>query len=157
VPGVLDRADCQPFARCRVVHEPRQRVGPVVGAVAVDEDAAAAVLDQLREHRVAWEPRHASWFEPAAEEFLAAHLVARVAADPAPVPAAEAPGGSPDFRYYRLHGSPRTYHSPYPREFLEPLAERLRAETVETWCIFDNTASGAALGNALDVRELLAE
>jgi len=28
-------------------------------------------------------------------------------------------------------------------------------EGVQRWCIFDNTASGAALGNALRLRELL--
>jgi uncharacterized protein YecE (DUF72 family) len=116
---------------------------------------AEGLLAALGSHRVAWEPRHASWFEPDADAFLAEHRVARVAADPSPAPAAADPGGWGGLRYYRLHGSPRTYHSSYPPQFIAGLAERLRAETAETWCIFDNTASGEALGNALDLRELL--
>ena len=39
------------------------------------------------------EPRHPSWFDPEADALLAAHRIARVAADPAPVPAAAMPGG----------------------------------------------------------------
>src|SRR5690606_15305789 len=34
---------------------------------------------------VVWEPRHASWFTPAATRLLTDFRVARVAADPAPV------------------------------------------------------------------------
>ena len=99
---------------------------------------------------------HESWFADDVDAFLAEREVARVAADPAKVPRAADPGGWKGLRYHRLHGSPRTYYSSYSREYLEALAARLRAETVETWCIFDNTASGAALGNALDLRDLLA-
>jgi uncharacterized protein YecE (DUF72 family) len=138
-------------------------LGPKLGPLLVqtppslefDPGAVEELLAELAAHRVAWEPRHASWFEPEVDAFLAERGVARVAADPAPVPAAAEPGGWAGLRYHRLHGSPRTYHSPYPREYLETVADRLRAEPVETWCIFDNTASGAALGNALEVRDLL--
>ena len=140
-------------------------LGPKLGPLLVQTpptlefDAAAveALVPELAAHRVAWEPRHPSWFEPEAGALLADLKIARVAADPAPVPAAAEPGGWPGLRYHRLHGAPRTYHSSYPPHYLEALAERLRGEAVETWCIFDNTASGAALGNALHLRELLTE
>ena len=135
------------------------KLGPLLvqtpPSLAFDAEAVAAVLAPLAGERVVWEPRHASWFTDEVDEFLAEREVARVAADPAKVERAGEPGGWPGLRYYRLHGSPRTYHSPYSHEYLEALAERLGAETAETWCIFDNTASGAALGNALDLRELL--
>ena len=140
-------------------------LGPKLGPVLVqtppslefDADAVASFLGLLGTHRVVWEPRHESWFSYDADAFLVEREVARVAADPAKVARAADPGGWPGLRYWRLHGSPRTYHSAYSAEFLASLAERLRAETVETWCIFDNTASGAALGNALDLRELVVE
>jgi uncharacterized protein YecE (DUF72 family) len=58
------------------------------------------------------EPRHASWFTAEVESLLEEPRVARVAADPAPVPGAGAPGGWRGLAYYRLHGSPRMYYSP---------------------------------------------
>jgi uncharacterized protein YecE (DUF72 family) len=94
------------------------------------------------------EPRHPSWFEQGVDVFLAELQVARVAADPAVVPSAADPGGWPGFRYFRLHGSPITYRSSYTEDFLDALATRLGPGD---WCIFDNTASGAALPNAVEL------
>jgi len=105
---------------------------------------------------VACEPRHPSWFEPGAESLLVDRRVARVAADPSKVPAAAEPGGWRGLAYYRLHGSPVTYRSSYDDGRLEAFAERLRAATIPTWCIFDNTASSAATGDALKLQRLLA-
>ncbi|HZO95697.1 MAG TPA: DUF72 domain-containing protein [Candidatus Baltobacteraceae bacterium] len=106
--------------------------------------------------RIACEPRHASWFEDAADRALAELDVARVAADPAVVPRAAQPGGSRSFAYIRLHGSPRMYYDAYDDAALAAVAVRLREEPVPTWCIFDNTAFGVAAGNALRLSELLA-
>jgi uncharacterized protein YecE (DUF72 family) len=102
---------------------------------------------------VAVEPRHPTWFEPAAEQLVTSYRVARVAADPAVVPAAAEPGGWDGLVYYRLHGSPKVYYSAYPDESLEALAKTLAraAKSADVWCIFDNTAAFAATGNALDV------
>jgi uncharacterized protein YecE (DUF72 family) len=104
---------------------------------------------------VAFEPRHASWFEAEPEALLVDHRIARVAADPAPHPKAATPGGWPRFAYWRLHGSPRMYFSPYEAERLDALAEALRAGPPDAWCIFDNTASGAAAADALALKERL--
>jgi uncharacterized protein YecE (DUF72 family) len=101
---------------------------------------------------VACEPRHASWFTPEINDWLAERRVARVAADPAPVTGAAEPGGWNGLTYYRWHGSPRIYYSDYDDAALEALGKRLdvqRQRGVPAWCILDNTASGAALGNAL--------
>ena len=102
---------------------------------------------------VVLEPRHRSWFAPEAERLVAGHRVARVAADPAAVPAAAQPGGWDGLVYYRLHGSPRVYYSDYPAAYLAALAEKLAAAArgAAVWCVFDNTAAGAATANALDV------
>ena len=86
------------------------------------------------------------------ETALSARRIVRVAADP-PVPAdASEPGGWPGLGYYRLHGSPRTYWSSYTPEQIAAHAARLRGES---WTIYDNTASGAAAGNALDLQALV--
>jgi uncharacterized protein YecE (DUF72 family) len=99
------------------------------------------------------EPRQRSWFSPAAEQLLHAFQVARVAADPALVPAAAVPGGWPGLVYYRWHGTPEMYVSAYTSAAVEALATQVAASarTVPTWCIFDNTARGAATTNALEL------
>ena len=112
----------------------------------------AALRDRF-DGDVAIEPRHRSWFEAQAERSLARYRVARVAADPAVVPAAAEPGWWGGFVYYRLHGSPRTYYSPYPDGTLDSIAEKLlhAARSGAVWCVFDNTALGHATANALDM------
>ncbi len=119
---------------------------------------ATAFIEALRarhEGPLAIEPRHPSWL--AAEPLLEDAHIARVAADPAPFAGAGAPGGWAGLRYYRLHGSPRIYYSSYPDECLNRLAARLAEEPADTptWCIFDNTASGAATANALALQQRL--
>lgn len=104
------------------------------------------------------EPRHASWFDGHADDLLAEFQAARVAADPALVPAAGEPGGWDGFAYYRLHGTPQIYHSAYAAETLDTLADRLIATArrdIPVWCIFDNTALGAATADALSLGERL--
>lgn len=125
---------------------------------AFDAAVAGAFLALLRERwpgAVALEPRHASWFDSAADGLLRSQRVARVLADPVRHPPGAAPGGWPELVYLRLHGSPRVYYSEYGDAVLEPLARRLRAEAADAWVIFDNTASGAAVGDALRLQELL--
>jgi uncharacterized protein YecE (DUF72 family) len=101
------------------------------------------------------EPRHATWFTPAVASLLDRYGVSRVAADPPPVPGAEVPAGRPRVAYFRLHGSPQKYWSRYDEAFIATLAATIRSTTnaEEVWCVFDNTASGAAIENAWELRE----
>lgn len=108
--------------------------------------------------RLVCEPRHPSWFTSHAEELLARFGVARAAVDPPVVGSAAEPGGWSGLVYYRLHGSPRRYYSSYSRQWLEALAVKLRTaveKSTEVWCIFDNTANGAAIENAIEVLEIM--
>nr|WP_192812093.1 DUF72 domain-containing protein [Pseudomonas luteola] len=105
------------------------------------------------------EPRHASWQRDDAQSILMAYRIGQVAADPSPLVNGNMPGASPEVVYYRLHGSPQIYHSSYTHDALASLAQTLahhHERSVPTWCIFDNTASGAAVPNALDMQRLLA-
>lgn len=129
-------------------------------SLAFDPHLAQAFFSWLRgrwSRGLVCEPRHPSWFDPEAERLLREWHVARVAADPAPVPSGAGPGGSPHLIYYRLHGSPRRYYSSYDAGQLESLAQRLIAHSArgDVWCIFDNTAAGAAIPNALGLQALL--
>ena len=111
---------------------------------------------------VVCEPRHLTWFEPAADRLLAKLHVGRVAADPARCPAAAVPGGwlgaagdgAGAVVYYRWHGSPRIYYSAYSEAWLLARAAEVKRWTAaaDCWCIFDNTASGAAASDALRLR-----
>ncbi len=105
---------------------------------------------------VACEPRHPSWFTPQADAMLRDQGVARVAADPPRASQDGKPGGWPGLSYWRLHGSPKIYYSDYPPATLDALAAELRHIKDDGWCIFDNTAAFAALGNALSLRARLA-
>jgi uncharacterized protein YecE (DUF72 family) len=112
------------------------------------------LADLRRRHSgpVALEARHDSWFEAQADDLLRVHEVARVLADPVLFDAGRAPGGWHGLVYLRLHGSPRVYYSSYEGGLLERLVERIAQESAaadKIWCIFDNTASGAAIENAL--------
>ena len=107
---------------------------------------------------VALEARHASWFTSAADALLAHMRVGRVLADPVLFDAGRQPGGYPALVYLRLHGSPRMYYSAYDRAVLDALAVRLRIAAASdgcVWCIFDNTASGAAVHDAMHVLQRL--
>jgi uncharacterized protein YecE (DUF72 family) len=108
-----------------------------------------SVLRERYAGPIACEPRHPTWLSSAADRLLVDFRVARVAADPAVAPGFERPGGYSGLVYYRWHGSPRMYYSSYPDDVLASHAARLSAASVETWTIFDNTALGAAAGNAL--------
>lgn len=106
------------------------------------------------------EPRHASWFAPEVDRLLRSFEIARVAADPAKgSPLAARPGGWHGLRYWRLHGSPRTYYSPYSQAFLKDFAKQILAEKTKaaagTWVIFDNTALGHGTENAVTLNRLV--
>lgn len=136
------------------------KLGPLLvqlpPSLAFEETAASAFLACLHEGfagQVACEPRHASWFTDGVDAVLSGFEVARVAADPARVPRAAEPGGWPGLAYYRLHGSSRMYYSDYDPEYLDVAARDIAAASsrAAVWCIFDNTALGAATRNALDL------
>lgn len=144
--------------------ELRQKLGCLLlqlpPGLAFDPVVAAAFLRLLRTGcgaDVVCEPRHASWFGAEAAALLEEHGIAYVDADP-PVRPLPTPQARPArLAYLRLHGSPRIYYSPYADGFITALGARVRqlqGAGMRVWCVFDNTAAGAAVPNALS---LLAE
>jgi uncharacterized protein YecE (DUF72 family) len=139
-----------------------EKLGPVLVQLPpkldFDEGVAREFFSTLRElHQgdVALEPRNPGWFSASADRLLRTFQVARVAADPPKgAEIAAQPGGSPELRYWRLHGAPRTYYSSYDDVWLREFADRLNTQKdwsgeKDTWIIFDNTASGHAAANAV--------
>ncbi len=130
--------------------------------LAYDPFLADSFLGALRDRHdgpMALEPRHPGWFGERADAALVRWRVARVLADPVLCEAGRRPGGDPALVYLRLHGSPRRYYSAYEPAVLDALAVRMQlaaASDASVWCIFDNTASGAAVGDALYTLEKVA-
>jgi uncharacterized protein YecE (DUF72 family) len=130
-------------------------------SLALDEEEARAFFSLLRERTavpVACEPRHATWFTPLGGAILRDAGVTCVKADPSPVADADCEGDS-SLLYLRLHGTPDVYYSSYDDAFLDGVAARIRrayAKKQDVWCIFDNTARGAAVPNAMALMERLA-
>lgn len=120
----------------------------------LDVRVAAAFFSLLRactEVPVVCEPRHRSWFTAAGAAVLRDADISHVWADPPPVKDLE-PHDDRERLYLRLHGSPQTYYSAYDDAFIEGISHRMRLardEGRDTWCIFDNTARGEAIPNAL--------
>lgn len=115
-------------------------------SLAFDAETAGEAFTAMRAAHagvIAVEPRHRSWAKQAARELLRHFSIDRVLADPPRVWAAE------DFTaasYIRLHGSPKIYYSSYDDGAIAAFLARLAPHG---WCVFDNTASGTAIDNAL--------
>ena len=129
-------------------------------SLAFERPVAKRFLAMVRRRHagpVVCEPRHPSWSDAAAGQLLCDYEVSSVAADPPPAPGSDAPGGWPGLVYFRWHGSPRKYWSSYDSVRLEQLAGRVleAASNAAVWCIFDNTASGAALDNAWELHSTM--
>lgn len=124
-----------------------------------EERTTAAFLERLvaaSDAAIVCEPRHASW--QGAEHLLQRLQVGRVAADPPPYPGADRPGGWEGLAYFRLHGTPQIYRSNYSATRLKAFEGQLQASReagAQAWCIFDNTAEGHALENALAVHDAI--
>ena len=141
-----------------------EKRGPILmqlpPSLSFDDSVVTRFLDVVRTAYtgpMVCEARHATWFSPAVASLLDGYGISRVAADPAPVPEATAPAGWPRLAYFRLHGSPRTYWSRYDENAIASLAATVRSlsTAAEVWCVFDNTASGAAIENAWELSERL--
>jgi uncharacterized protein YecE (DUF72 family) len=124
--------------------------------LAFDARVAEAFFTELGRRfacMLAVEARHPSWFLDGSTDLLRERAITRVIADPpAGQPGPHVPTTSTI--YARLHGTPRVYYSSYSDDYLAALAADMEAHTAAgrtVWCIFDNTASGAAVPNALTV------
>lgn len=125
-------------------------------SLAFDPDRVQAFLVRLRAAypgMVAWEPRHPSWDCDEARLLLAAHEVTPVLTE---IPAPQTPRGDCG-SYFRLHGTPRRYRSPYSTEQLRALAAWITESAAPAYVVFDNTAGPAGVANGRELQGLLAD
>lgn len=121
---------------------------------------ASHFFERLRQQTavsIVCEPRHASWFTVEGMKMFATHNIAFVHAHPEPVSGIHLKNDS-DIIYMRLHGAPQIYFSSYDTNFLTTIAGLIQAAQIAgkaVWCVFDNTARGHAIPNALSLLKLL--
>jgi uncharacterized protein YecE (DUF72 family) len=133
------------------------RLGPLLvqlpPTLEYDPEVAARFFEMLRSNfagEIAIEPRHITWLK--AHDLFHRYDVVQVIADPPVITGDFRSAVSGRFGYLRLHGAPRTYYSRYDDDFIAGLAKSILASQAELiWCVFDNTASGAAIQNALSL------
>ena len=124
-------------------------------SLAFDRAVVEAFFGRLRsvwDGVVVVEPRHVSWASDEATEVLTSASVGRVIADPDRCPACVV--STCPVVYYRLHGSPVMYKSEYSDAALDQWVVRMevqRSAGKQVWCMFDNTALGAATENAVSL------
>ena len=161
---VSPRRDLQQFLED--IHGLGDKLGPILvqlpASFEFDRRRVSAFFRCLRARYsgpVACEPRNPGWYDPTVSALFADYGVARVVADPPRPSAAREPSGSASLRYTRWHGSPRVYWSSYEDDALRALAQATRQapSNCDVWCVFDNTASGAALKDAHRFQQMLAE
>ncbi|MGK9055264.1 DUF72 domain-containing protein [Xaviernesmea oryzae] len=112
-------------------------------------ETAFKTLGDADDGPIVIEVRHKSWASAEALDLLKSYAIDRVLADPAPVWPADNFETPP--KYVRLHGKPKIYYSSYTDEETRLFSKLLAPDG---WCVFDNTASGAAIENALTMLEM---
>lgn len=139
------------------------RLGPVLVQLPADLKADLDRLDETltafgRSIRVAFEPRHESWFSPECRSLLERHGAALCFADPAPKGATQ--WRTADWGYVRLHAGRASPAPCYGRRALASWADRLAATWrpgEELFVYFNNDALACAPRDAARFARLLAK
>lgn len=142
------------------------KLGPVLlqfpPSFKADRERLAAFLSEAggeqgaRGLRLAFEFRHATWFDPEICELLRKHKAALVVAHSERYPQAPATPTAP-FVYLRFHGPGALFASKYSEEDLEEWAGRIRKwrrQGLSVFAYFNNDFHGYAIENARRLREL---
>ena len=98
----------------------QEKLGPLLlqlpPTLTYDWKTAVAFLKPLQsaQPRIVIEPRHASWFDPEADNLLNDYSISRVAADPAISIRGSRPGGDVNVSYFRLQRRASTIQNMAP-------------------------------------------
>ncbi|MVA26680.1 DUF72 domain-containing protein (plasmid) [Agrobacterium vitis] len=123
---------------------------PSLAFDAKELEAAFKTMRDADSGRIVIEVRHKSWSSAEVTDLLKTYDISRVLADPALVWPIE---GFKEAPYYvRLHGKPKIYYSSYKDDEISSFSKLLAPDS---WCVFDNTASGAAIEDALKMKDLV--
>lgn len=126
---------------------------------AIRDFLAGPLGGDLGSLRLAFEFRHASWFQERVAELLKDHGAAMVIADSSRYPQAPLQATA-SFVYLRFHGPGALFSSSYGEPELRLWAGRIRGwlgEGLDVYAYFNNDAHGCAVQNARRLHELVGE
>jgi uncharacterized protein YecE (DUF72 family) len=159
-------AEAQPIlADCygTVAEGLKEKLGPVLFQLppkaAFTEELLQRLLDSLDpafQNEV--EFRHPSWWDGAVQRTLAQHRIAFVGQSyPPPLEIPDEVVANTSTVYYRSHGMPELYQSPYSPAFLARIADEVEAtENVrEVYLLFNNGIGAVGVENARQMQQLL--
>jgi uncharacterized protein YecE (DUF72 family) len=138
----------------------REKLGPVLfqlpPRLAYSEDRLHKILDSLDPaFRNVLEFRHPSWWEGHVYQELARHSVAFCGQSHPHLP--DEVVANACLLYYRFHGTPELYKSPYSEDYLRRVATQIQEAThvQEAYLYFNNDIDASAIGNARQFGELV--
>ena len=102
--------------------------------------------------------RHPSWWDGAVQRTLARHRVAFVGQSyPPPLELPDEVVANTSTVYYRFHGVPELYKSPYSPEFLARIAAEVQAapQVQQAYLFFNNGIGAVGVENARQMQQLL--
>lgn len=131
----------------------REKLGPVLfqlpPRLTYAEDRLARIVESLDPaFRNVVEFRHPSWWLGQVYRELARRHIAFVGQSHPALP--DEVVTNTELVYYRFHGTPELYKSPYPEEFLRRVASEIQApgHVKEAYLYFNNDIDASAIGNA---------
>ena len=100
------------------------------------------------------EPRHASWWQPTVYQELAKHNISFCGMSHPELPPDVV--ANTEVLYYRLHGVPELYKSPYSVDDLRQLMQQIKAarHVKQVYIYFNNDIDASAILNARELQEL---
>jgi Uncharacterized conserved protein len=130
-----------------------EKLGPVLFQLPVQIPYSEKKLEQLlvqtdKNFTNVAEFRHSSWWKPAVYEALAKHQITFCGISHPVLP--DTTIVNTGTAYYRFHGVPHLYYSPYSEEFLLRVLHTIQAakQVTKAFLYFNNTAQTAAIANA---------
>ncbi|GAB2861366.1 hypothetical protein GCM10027044_21960 [Hymenobacter ruber] len=103
--------------------------------------------------------RHPNWWDGEVQRTLARHHIAFVGQSyPPPLELPDEVVANTDVIYYRFHGVPELYKSPYSPEFLARIAAEIKApqSVREVYLYFNNGIGAVGVENARQMQALFA-
>jgi uncharacterized protein YecE (DUF72 family) len=140
----------------------REKLGPVLfqlpPRLTFSEERLMRIVESLDPaYQNVLEFRHPSWWEGKVFQELSRRRIAFAGQSHPHLP--DEVVATTDFLYYRFHGTPELYKSPYSEEFLRRIASEVQAapQVKQAYVYFNNDIDASAIGNAKQMQALVGQ
>jgi uncharacterized protein YecE (DUF72 family) len=138
----------------------QEKLGPVLfqmpPSYSYNEEKLERILNSLNPvFKNVLEPRHISWWREDVYHRLASNNIAFCGMSHPLLPGDVVQ--NTNTVYYRFHGVPDLYRSPYSTDFLQKVVDIINhtENTKEAWCYFNNDIEVSAIANAMEMMGLI--